>query len=444
MLTRVCFSLALLLAVPACAQAPAAQATDPVSGDDDLKMVTPPPVSGEAYPAAVGAETRSNYLDIGAIVTTAYDDNVPGSAGSQPVADAIYTIWPTVTLDQASWRQRRTFTYSPGFTFYDPTSALNDVDQSADLDFEYRMSPHSTVVLRDTLEKSSNVFNLPNALSGEPVSGSGEPSAAEVVAPYAPRLTDTANAEASYQYSRNSMIGGGGIFTELHYPNPAQNPGLYDSDARGGSAFYSHRLSSNQYAGAVYQYLRLAAYPAHAQSTTQTQSFFGFYTVYLKHSLSLSFLGGPQHYDATQAPLPESRSLTGSGTASLGWQRSHTNIAASYSHSVSGGGGLLGAYTLNSANASVRWQMASTWILGSTAGYIVNKTVTPLFTSDPGGHSINGVLSIEHTISERFRMEAGYNRLHQSYGGIAVIAVHPDSDRVYVSVSYRFTRPLGR
>ncbi len=39
-------------------------------------MMTPPPVSGDAYPVVVGVESRSNYLDGGLVFTAAYVDNL--------------------------------------------------------------------------------------------------------------------------------------------------------------------------------------------------------------------------------------------------------------------------------------------------------------------------------------------------------------------------------
>jgi hypothetical protein len=47
-------------------------------------------------------------------------------------------------------------------------------------------------------------------------------------------------------------------------------------------------------------------------------------------------------------------------------------------------------------------------------------------------------------MGEHFNAEIGYARLHQSYSGVAVISSNPDSDREYVSITYQFTRPLGR
>jgi len=79
MLTRICLSLALLVAIPAwCQVEPDATGPPPDTADE---MRTPPPVNGEAYPTATGAETRSNYLRAGLTLYTAYDDNAFGGGG---------------------------------------------------------------------------------------------------------------------------------------------------------------------------------------------------------------------------------------------------------------------------------------------------------------------------------------------------------------------------
>ena len=129
----------------------------------------------------------------------------------------------------------------------------------------------------------------------------------------------------------------------------------------------------------------------------------------------------------------------------MGWQGRHTNFAASYSRTVSGGGGLVGAFHSNTANASARWQLARTWYVGSGASYSIYKNVTPFFfLASPGGHTVSGTVSVQHPISERFNVELGYSRVHQSYNGIALISNAPDTNREFISVSYQFARPLGR
>jgi hypothetical protein len=441
MLNRVCLTLTLAATASAWSQvAPSATG----SPDDEIRMRTPPPVSGEAYPNLVGAESRSNYLRGGVLFDTAYNDNVRiGSA--VPVGDTILTVWPAISLQQTTSRQERKFSYSPGFTFYEPTSTLNNIDQNATLDYQYRLTKYATVSVDDFFQKTSNVFNQPYPLTGGGVSGSPEPQPASVVAPFADQITNLTDADLSYQFSRNEMVGGGGTFTELHFPDLSQVPGLYDSSARGGSGFYSHRFMGVQYVGGNYQYLESQANPTNVQSETQTHTFYGFYTIYLERSLSLSLSGGPQHYDATHTSSKPYQGWTPAAMASLGWQTGHTNLAMNYSRGVIGGGGLLGAFVGNSANANARWQIAKTWSVGAAANYAINKNITPLFPLSPaGGHGIAATASIEHAIGERLSAEFGYSRLHQSYSGIKAISNNPDSNRAFVTISYQFIRPIGR
>ena len=249
------------------------------------------------------------------------------------------------------------------------------------------------------------------------------------------------------------MIGVSGTFSNLHYPKPSQVSGLSDSDTWGSSVFYSHRVSKTQYVGTTYLYSHIVGSSPNAQndaqievdSTTQTHTVFLFYSIYLTPNLSISLSGGPEYFDVSQSPFSPLRSWTPAATASMGWQGQHANFAASYSHLVSAGGGLLGAYYSNSAGVSARWQLARTWTIGPSASYALTENVSSsTVQSNPGGNMFSGTFTVQHPISEHFNMEIGYTRLHQSYSNIAVVSNAPDSNREYIAVSYQFTRPLGR
>lgn len=250
------------------------------------------------------------------------------------------------------------------------------------------------------------------------------------------------------------MIGASGAFNYLHYPDPSQIPGLYDSNSRGASGFYSHRLSKDQYLGVTYQYSQfLASFPSaqndsslnEAGSETQTRAILVFFTFNLKPSLSLSLSGGPQHYEVSQSPFPAVRSWAPAGAVSMGWQGSRASLAVSYLHAITAGGGLIGAFDSNSANVSARWQLARTWTVGSTAGYAITENVaSSIAQSNPGGHMFSGTVTAQHSISEHLGLGFGYVRLHQSYSEIAVVSNAPNTNREYISISYQFARPLGR
>ena len=454
MITRISiFVVTLLATVPLWSQSdqvPATPAPDTASADivtssDDPRMLTPPALTGATYPTAPTSEERSNFLRAGITFNSAYDDNVLGGISTHKTGDVDYSVWPTITLDQTTTRLHSLLTYAPGFTFYQRITGRDETDQNASMDFQYRLSPHVTASFRDSFQKSSNVFNQPDVLSAGVVNGSSQIPTAAVIAPVADRLTNTGTADLTYQFSRSDMFGGGGTFSNLHYPNSSEVPGLVDSNSRGGSAFYSRRIAKKHYVGVVYQYSRIAASPVGPEFDTQTHAGLLFYTVYLKPNLSLSFAGGPQHYEAAQASSFDSRSWSPTATASLGWQARRTSFAVGYSRTVTAGGGLIGAFNSNAANASARWQMKRTWSIGSAASYAIYKNVMPLLTfGTPGGHSISGSVSLQHSIGEHLNAEAGYTRLHQSFGGIAVISGEPDTNREFISISYQFNRPLGR
>jgi hypothetical protein len=446
MLIRVFVGITLLASCPLRAQdatsgGAEAAATGPTS---DGAMLTPAPISGQGYSMGFTSETRSNYLRGGLTFSTAYDSDATTGTNGQPISDVSYSIFPTISLDQTRSRLHWVFNYAPGFTFYQKNSSLNQADQNLGVNLSYRLSPHVTLNLRDTFQKTSNVLNQPISDLSNPVSGGVTPPNNSVIAPIADTLTNNANLSVTYQFSANGMIGASGTFTNLHYPNEDQVPGLYDSSSRGGSAFYNHRLSKMHYIGATYQYQMFLAYPTIGRSETQTSTIYGFYTIYLKPTFSISFFGGPQYSNTQQAGVPTTTGWSPAGGASMNWQGKLTSFAASYSRSINSGGGLSGAVEASTAAASFRRQLTRWWSMSIGGSYANNDVldVSPTFSS--GGNTISGNASVQRQIGEHFNVQAQYTRLHQSYSDVAAISSAPNRNRAAVLISYQFSRPLGR
>ncbi len=449
MLTRACLSLALLMATPVWCQVDT-NGTAPASPTNDTEMLTPPPVSGQAYPTAPTSESRSNYLNYGLTFNTAYSDNALGGSAN-PVSDVSYSIWPTIALDETTSTLHSVLTYSPGFTFYQRTGARNEADQNASVDLHYRLSPHLTFSARDGFQKSSSVFNQPDLASAGPVSGGAQGPNLSVIAPIADRLNNSGNMGITYQFAPNEMVGASGTFTNLHYPNPAEVPGLFDSASQGGSFFYSLRASKKHYFGVTYQYQRLVSYPTEGLNETQTHAVLFYYTLYATSSFSISFFGGPQHADTVQPPLPPlqiqlppTRAWTPSAGASLSWQGRRNTLAVSYSHVISGGGGLFGAVHMDSASASIRQQITRSLSGSMAGGYVQNDALSSALFGGNNGHTVQGTASLQKQFGEHINLQLGYTRLHQNYSNVAVLALTPDTNREFVSLSYQFSRPLGR
>jgi hypothetical protein len=409
------------------------------------RMLTPPPVSGQSYPLATVSEERSNYLRGGITFNAAYSDNVLSSTSSAPVSDVSYSVWPTIALDQTTTRLHTTLTYAPGFTFYQRTSAYNQADQNLAADVRYRLSPHVTAWVHDGFQKTSNVFNSPEQGLDISVSGSPQVLSNTIISPLADQLNNTGSVGMTYQFSANAMVGANGALSNLHYPNPSQVPGLYDSATRGGTAFYTFRVTPQHYVGVTYQYQDLLAYPARATNETQTEAALFFYTFYPTQRFSFSLFGGPQYYNAGAQFSPAGtliaapmQAWTPAAGASLNWQLQRTSVALSYFHSVSGGSGLVGAVRLDSATASLRQQLTRN-LSGTISGAYANNGI--LTANSPGGHTIIASAALQREVGTHINVQAGYTRVHQDY---AFFSANPDTNREWVSISYQFARPLGR
>jgi hypothetical protein len=448
---------------------PATAATGPVSDvpstDDAGRMLTPPPVNGQSYPAVPTSEERSNYLRGGVAFTGAYTDNAVGPVNGHPVSDVSYSVAPFIALDEATPRLRLALTYAPGFTFYQRETNLNEADQNASIDLAYRLSPHVTFSARDGFQKSSNVFNQPDLASAAAVTGSTEAANFSVIAPIADRLSNSGDAGITYQFAANSMVGASGTFTNLHYPNQAEVPGLFDSGSQSGSAFYSQRIARRHYMGAVYQYQRLLAYPTPGTNETQTHAALVFYTVYLRPRFSISFFGGPQYADAGPqwpqtctsnvplplgtCPTPGSRSWNPAAGGSLGWQGHLSTLSASYVHLISNGGGLIGAVRMDNASASIRQQLTRRLSASVAGGYTQNDVLAapPLgqvVSYDDNGHTVLGTGTLQQQFGQHLNLQVGYTRIHQYYPAVAALATTPNTNREFVSISYQFAKALGR
>jgi hypothetical protein len=440
MIQRVCAIFLLALGVQAVCQTGLSNGTG-----GGAQMQTPPMVSGQAYPTEVGTEARSNYLSGGISFQTAFDDNVLGASTSKPVSDVSYTILPTITFNQSTARQRRILSYSPGFTFYNPTSALNQATQSVTGSYQYRLTEHITFFANESFQKSSNVFSQAESVLGEPITGSAQSQG--VVAPFANMISNNTSGNVSYQFSRDSLIGGTGAYSKQSYPNPSEAVGLSNSDSSSGSVYYNRRLSREQHIGIEYQYVRsLAELPAQGQSKTQTQTISAFYAIYFTPAFSISFSGGPQYIDSAQpGPLKNSASWEPAGNAAIGWQGRRTSFTAGFGRSVMEVPGLFGAQESTTGNGSARWRASQNWFLGCSGNYGVEKSIGPVSTlPTENGHTISGVVSAGRSFRDGFELNFGYDRMHESFSGITTIANAPNSDRVYGTLSYRFTRPLGR
>lgn len=420
--------------------APAATGT--IESED--QMVIPAPVSIEGYSLSLGAESeRANYLRGGLKFASVYDDNVFSNLTTgRTNSDVSYSIWAWISLDQSRPRLKWSLSYSPGFTFYQKTSNLNEADHASEARLEYRLTRNVTLHLRDAFSKSSNYFNqFGQDLGGSTSSVGLQVQNNSVIPPIVPRISNAAAVQLTYQFSQNGMVGLTGFFSELRYPDN-HAAGLLDSDVKAGELFYMYRISRRNYIGASYRYQNLLASPSAAE--TETHSLTPFYTIYFRPTVSLSVFAGPEYSDTEAPGVRAQHDLSPAVGGSLGWQGKYTSLAVSASRRVSGGGGLANAIRADEARAYFRQQFTKTLNARLDAGYSLNRLLAPTIESGVDGHTLFGGFSIVQSLGPQFDLELAYMRLHQTYGSLPSLLNMPNRNRVSISLSYRFERSLGR
>jgi len=444
MLPRICFLLVFLVALPAFCQVEPSAESGSTAREDEMPMMTPPLVSGIAYPSVAGADVRSNYLVAGLTLNAGYTNNVFPADTSTPLSDYTYIINPTFSYDRVAPRQHTTFAYNPGFSFYQPDSVLDSIDQSASFRFEERLSPGAAFSVSDSFMRTSDVFNESFPFPGG-IGGTTQSPVPAVLAPFAEQTANNAVAAISYQFGSNAMVGGGGGYSLYSFSTPNQSQGLYNSTGESASAFYVGRFAGKQYVGLDYQYSRTVATPPNVWVDTQMQTLLPFFAIYFSRSFSVSAAAGAQNTNVTQTSQPATGSWSPAVVASTGWQGPRTSLALSYQRVITAGEGLGGAYKSSSVNVSGAWKISRSWDTGASAGYTTIDPALLLPGQDyQGGSIFIAGVKLGHTIREHFSADLGYDRLHENYGEIPAIAASPNTDREYVTVTYKFTRPLGR
>jgi hypothetical protein len=299
--------------------------------------------------------------------------------------------------------------------------------------------------LSESLQRASTGFSQAGLGLGGSVSGSAPSLTPGVYAPFASRFINETSGQLSYQFGPDGMVGGSGEFLKLNYPSLKAGSGLYNSESHIGSGFYNQRLGAKQFLGVIYRYEQIFAYPPGAQYETDTNMISGFYTIFLTDTLSVSVTGGPQHYSTIHAPQPTISAWSPAFTVSGGWHRRLVSVAGNFSHTVTGGGGLLGAYHSSGGSLDGRWQMSPNWSSGASASYASNSSATPQFApSSPGGHSLVASASLERILMPRLKARFQYDRIQESYSQVQAIATNPTANRETVTLVWELRRPLGR
>ena len=411
------------------------------------EVLVPPMPVRERMPLALSTELRSeNFLRMGIEVGTAFDDNALLTSTAHS-SDVSYIFLPNVEIGQSRPRTRWGLTYRPGFTINHHLSERNQMAHGLAFIADYRLTPHVAVRLREGLDKTNNTFS--GLLQGAQAPGSvpGQAPNFSSVTPLAERTSNISAVDLTYQFGANSMAGVSGNYYFSNYSrDTSATVALLDSSSAGGDAFYAHRFANRHWAGLMYNFQRLQFQPG---NRTNVQRLPLFYALSLGSHVVLSLWAGPEYsvtpyaVAATTQPGATARSrVGGTGGGDLTWQGNRTSIRAGFLQQTTDGGGLAEAAVLKDFRAELRRRLSTRWTVTAVLTRSQNNPLYPVASSLPY-LTWTGGGGFEYAFSEHWAARLGYTREHLD------TQTHPPTsatnrNRVLFSVSYLFSRPLGR
>ena len=402
-------------------------------------------INGEAV-SLLGDIERSNQLSVGMTVASGYDDNAL-TQNTRQIENASFSFLPSVSWHESRTRSLFDLNYSPGFTVNQKLPELNSATHNAGINSQFRLTPNVTWRIHDTFVASNNGWT--NSNPEMPTNALHEPNQL-VLTPLADTISNLAGTDLVYQMGAGTILGGSGSYSLLNYSNVQGGPGvqLIDSRTAGGDLFYQHQLLPKHWIGLTYGFQRFTFNGGVEE--TDTHSALMFYTAMIRPHFVVSLFGGGTYTQtdgfvaiATSAATPSGTRTQWSPSAGaiFGWETPHTGISATFSRRIDSGGGILGTVERTSGMATVQRQFSRNWTGTMSFVYDNNR---PLESIGGQYRTLSGTAAVERRLGRQMSVTASYTRAHQTYGTVIPTQLFPDHNRAMLSISYLFSRPLGR
>jgi hypothetical protein len=416
-------------------------------------LIPPLPVNSVRMPLTFSSENpRSNFVMGNVQLSSAYDDNVLATPNGH-IGDVSYLMLPSLAVGQTRERWNWDLSYSPGFTINQRVTERNQVAHNLHLLLGYRLSPHVTVQLQENFEKSNSLFS--GMLGVTPTSGPGplqQPNQSAIT-PLVERTGNTTGLDLSYQFSASGLVGANGNFYLANYESPAGSGnltyGLIDSRSWGGNAYYAHRFSNRHWTGLTYGFQRFLFDPGYR---TDVNRVFWFYSLPLGARMTFSLWAGPEYttnyLGSTLGPSAPGMGNSpafwgGAAGAAWMWQGARTSFRTGYTRQTSDGGGLAQAVRLEQVDGEIRERLGARWTASLQLAYASNTPLNAIQGVAPF-RSLLGDAGLEYRFTNNLRCDLHYGRDQLTYQFPAVPEVLSNRNRAWFSISYSFSRPLGR
>jgi hypothetical protein len=416
-------------------------------------------LNGETGSLGFSGTSAESQFAVGLAASALYDDNVL-SNNADKVGSFGYTITPNIAITEVRPRLSLAASYLGGYTQYQQQGSV--FTQDLFLSMQYRLTEKLSLQLGDTFIRMDTSSRGLYDNSSTPNDNPLEQPNNVIITPDALTTTNSSRVGLVYQPSQSTVMQVGGTFSIRNFADivSGTNEALFDSKSGSANASYQHRiLGSKSWLGASYIFQRILT-SGQVTEAANTQTVQVSYTFAPTSNLSLSLFAGPDWLKTqdnivltlfgTQIPLHvPSSSLGVNAGGTFGWRGQRTSAGATFFRRVSDGGGLTGAVHGNNGTADFRRQLNEHWTAHVGLIYGQNDAVSILYGNS--FRTISAQAGLQWTLRQNLNFSMTYARDQQrtSVLASALQTATPgsntvDHDRAWVTVSYQFTRPLGR
>jgi hypothetical protein len=196
-----------------------------------------------------------------------------------------------------------------------------------------------------------------------------------------PRLNNTTIIDISETLTPRSSITLAGGYGILHFTHAA--PGFIDSRQVSGQFGYNYSLSRRSTVAVMYGY-RNFVFPSEGSGRFENHVVHVLYGYQLSGRMSLLLGGGPQFLHFSSPVNGSTRSISGSGRATIRYRFTRASVSLDYDHFTSGGSGFFAGAKTDLVRLNGSRQMGRLWTLDGDIGYTVNRR---LQTSQQGANA---------------------------------------------------------
>jgi hypothetical protein len=258
-----------------------------------------------------------------------------------------------------------------------------------------------------------------------------------------PRYSNTFGTQVNYQLSARSSVTIGGVYSLLRF----SQAGNIESDNYIGNAGYNYQITRKDTLGLIYRYSSF--HYIGIDQAIGDQIIQAAYGRKITGRLALQLTGGPDitHFRLVlQGTNGKTRSVSGSGSATITYVIPKGNLSLSYFHGVTSGSGVFLGATSDQITGSASRKLTRVWSGDAHAGYARNRNAqTAQGTANPNFDTVFAGASVARALGRNANFSLGYTAYIEKANSTVCAGANCGSDftshQISVGLSWH-TRPF--